>query len=104
MNNGQELLKEMQQAALAVGPVDWGATHEHDSQGHADHTKTSVEITAETFGQEGLVRMSGLYLTGTGTVLCHTGTSPNSATHARILTALWNQFVVDAIHAAKEKT
>lgn len=99
---GDAVLQEMQKAALAIGRVEWGATHELDSQGYADQTKTSVEITADTFGQEGLQRMHGLYLKGTETVLCHTGTSPNSPTHARILTALWNNFVEVAEDAFRE--
>jgi len=40
--------------------------------------------------------MHGLYIGGSDTVLCHTGTSPNSPTHARILTVLWNRFVEEA--------
>jgi hypothetical protein len=95
-------LLEMQKAALAIGPVEWGSTPALNSLGHANHTKTSVEITAENFGQEGFQKMHGLYVAGTETVLCHTGTSPNSPTHARIMTALWNHFVECADLAAKE--
>jgi hypothetical protein len=84
---------EMQRAALSIGRVEWGSTRELDAQGHADQTKTSVEITANNFEQDGLQKMHGLYVAGTETVLCHTGTSPNSPTHARIMTALWNHFV-----------
>ena len=98
-----DVLMEMQKAALSIGHVEWGSTHELDAQGHADQTKSSVEITADNFGQEGLQRMHGLYLQGTETVLCHTGTSPNSPTHARIMTALWNRFV-DEAHAAINST
>jgi hypothetical protein len=98
-----EVLLEMQRAALAVGRVEWGATKELNAQEHSDHIKTSVETTANTFGQEGLQRMHGLYLADTETVLCHTGTSPNSPTHARILTALWNSFVEGAEVALKDR-
>tara|TARA_R110000851_G_scaffold308778_1_gene467886 strand:+ start:22055 stop:22369 length:315 start_codon:yes stop_codon:yes gene_type:complete len=92
-----DTLRAMQRAALSIGKVEWGGTHELDAKGHAEQTKTSVDITAETFGQSGPQKMSGLYLEGTETVLCHTGTSPNSPTHARILTALWNNFVEQTI-------
>ena len=100
MNDATHL--EMQKAALSIGRVEWGTTHELDAQGHADHTKTSVEMTADNFAQDGLQKMHGLYVAGTETVLCHTGTSPNSPTHARIMTALWNHFVDCAELASKD--
>jgi hypothetical protein len=96
------VLKEMQHAAVSIGRVDWGSTHALDASGHAGQTKSSVETTAEKFEQEGPQEMHGLYLSGTETVLCHTGTSPNSPTHARIMTALWNHFVENAEAALKE--
>jgi hypothetical protein len=96
------VLKEMQEAAVSIERVEWGSTDALDATGHAAQTKSSVETTAEKFDQEGPQEMHGLYLTGTETVLCHTGTSPNSPTHARIMTALWNHFVDNAEAAAKE--
>jgi hypothetical protein len=95
-------LLEMQKAALAIGHVEWGTTHALDADGHADHVRNSVEITSETFGQTGHQEMHGLYVKGGETVIGHTGTSPNSPTHARILTALWNGFVDEAATARKE--
>jgi len=94
-------LLEMQKAARAIGHVEWGTTHKHDADGHADHIRKSVEITAETFGQTKKQKMHGLYAKGTETVIGHTGTSPNSPTHARILTALWNKFVDDALSSSE---
>jgi hypothetical protein len=94
-------LLEMQKVALAIGPVEWGSTPEHTAGEHAAHVEMSVEITAENFNQDGAQKMHGLYLAGTATVLCHTGTSPGSPTHARIMTALWNQFVDAAALALK---
>lgn len=95
-------LLEMQKAALAIGPVEWGMTHEHTAEEHAVHVQKSVEITAEHFAQEGPQKMHGLYVAGSETVIGHTGTSPNSPTHARILTALWNSFVEEAEIAQRE--
>lgn len=89
-------LLEMQKAAMTIGRVEWGATNEHTAEEHAAHVEKSVKITAEYFEQEGAQKMHGLYVTGTETVIGHTGTSPNSPTHARILTALWNRFVDEA--------
>ncbi len=34
--------------------------------------------------------MHGLYIKGTETVICHTGTSPNSGQIARALAGAWN--------------
>lgn len=75
---------------LKLGRAEWGSTPEHDADGHADHIRQSVRITAEHFGQTEPQKMHGLYLEGTETVVCHTGTSPNSPTSARALTAAWN--------------
>lgn len=91
------VLLEMFDAAVRIGPVEWGATDQRDVSGHLSHTKTALERTAKHFGQTGPQAMHGLYVTGSETVLCHTGTSPNSPTHARILTALWNKFVSEGI-------
>jgi hypothetical protein len=82
------VLAEMQKAALEIGHVEWGTTHSHDADGHADHVRNSVKITSETFEQIEDQKMHGLYVKGSETVIGHTGTSPNSPTHARILTAL----------------
>ena len=92
-----QVLQEMQEAALKIGHVEWGTTHAHDADGHADHVRNSVKTTSETFGQMEDQKMHGLYVKDTETVIGHTGTSPNSPTHARILTALWNKFVDDAL-------
>lgn len=97
-------LEEMHAAALKIGTVEWGSTHEHTPDEHAAHVKKSVEITSKHFEQEGPQKMHGLYVTGSGTVIGHTGTSPNSPTHARILTALWNRFVEEAKQALSENT
>lgn len=94
----EAILKEMQEAAIKIGHVEWGTTHELSADGHAGHVKSSVEATAKHFKQEGPQKMHGLYAKGTNTVISHTGTSPNSPTHARILTALWNKFVDDALY------
>tara|TARA_R110000764_G_C10926200_1_gene374463 strand:+ start:600 stop:923 length:324 start_codon:yes stop_codon:yes gene_type:complete len=99
MSRNDEVLKEMFAAALAIGPVEWGSTGELSISKHLEHTKASIKNTAENFGQTGKQSMHGLYVEGSKTVLCHTGTSPNSPTHARILTALWNSFVSDALSA-----
>ena len=97
MSRNDEVLREMFAAALAIGPVEWGSTGELSISKHLEDTKASIKITSEYFGQTGNQSMHGLYVEGCNTVLCHTGTSPNSPTYARILTALWNGFVSDAL-------
>ena len=84
-----------------LGEVEWGATAPLDADGHAANTKKSVERTAENFSQEGPQRMHGLYLKGSETVLCHTGTSPNSPISAQALCGAWNRLV--EICQAQEK-
>ena len=61
-----------------LGRVEWGQTHAHDAEGHGAHVAESVRKTAEAFDQTGDQHMHGLWLEGTETVLCHTGTSPNA--------------------------
>ena len=86
---------EIVECVLRIGLVEWGATAPHDADGHSAHVRSSVIETAAHFGQTEPQPMNGLYVEGTETVLCHTGTSPNSPTTARALTAAWN-----ALHAA----
>lgn len=76
---------------LSMGRVEWGATAEFDQAGHLEHLAESLRLTRENFNYEDVpVPMHGLYLEGTGTVLCHTGTSPNSSANAQALTGAWN--------------
>lgn len=75
---------------LRLGKAEWGQTPAYDADGHAAHVADSVRITADYFDQSGDQHMHGLYLKGTETVLCHTGTSPNSPTIAQAMTGAWN--------------
>jgi hypothetical protein len=81
---------------LSLGRVEWGQTHAHDADGHGEHVARSVRLTAETFGQEGDQHMHGLWLAGTETVLCHTGTSPNAPKTTQALVGAWNWLVDQA--------
>jgi len=73
-----------------IGRAEWGQTFAHDADGHADHVRESVKLTAENFGQTEPQHMHGLFVDGTETVICHTGTSPNSPAIAQALTGAWN--------------
>ena len=94
--------RQMAEAAVRIGKVEWGTTHALPAEGHALHVLNSVNITAEHFEQTEDQKMHGLYVEGSETVICHTGTSPNSPTHARILAALWNRFVEESIANLKD--
>ena len=85
-----QIPKEIAEVVLKIGRAEWGSTGPHDADGHADHIRKSVKITAEHFEQTEPQKMHGLYIEGSETVICHTGTSPNSPTTARALTAAWN--------------
>ncbi len=89
---------------LKMGRVEWGATAPHDADGHAAHVRSSVIETAKNFEQTGPQPMNGLYVAGTETVVCHTGTSPNSPETARILTGCWNALYDQCAAAADGPT
>lgn len=78
------------ETVLKIGRAERGATAPHDADGHAAHVRNSVIETAKHFDQTEPQPMNGLYVEGTETVICHTGTSPNSPTTARALTGAWN--------------
>lgn len=94
------ICKERRDAFAPGQPVIF-TTHVVDEgdeyrRGPMADTANSVRLTAEHFGQTEDQKMSGLYMAGTDTVICHTGTSPNSPETARILTGLWNHAVQQA--------
>lgn len=98
--SGAEIPLHIAEQVVAMGRVEWGATAEHDDAGHLAHLADSLRITREHFNFEDVsVRMHGLYLEGTGTVLCHTGTSPNSGINAQALTGAWNWLHDQAVAA-----
>ncbi|WP_294277636.1 hypothetical protein [uncultured Sphingomonas sp.] len=86
---------------LATGHVEWGQTPALDPEAHGAHVTASCRLTDEYFGQQGDQHMHGLYPVGTNTVLCHTGTSPNSPLNARALAGAWN-WLVDLAKADEE--
>lgn len=88
------LPREIQEQILSMGRVDWGATAALTEAEHLEHLASSLKATREHFNFEDIpVRMHGVYLEGTETVLCHTGTSPNSPTNAQIIAGVWNWLV-----------
>lgn len=86
-----------------IGRVEWGQTPAHDAEGHGRHVADSVRMTAAHFGQTEDQHMHGLWLEGTETVLCHTGTSPNAPMTTRALVGAWNWLVDQSEAAATPK-
>lgn len=83
--------KEIAERILAAGPIEWGATDKQTDEQHVADMARTLELTRKEFATEGERELNGVYLKGTNTVLAHTGTSPNSPMHAKIITGLWNQ-------------
>lgn len=82
---------DVAEQVLAMGRAEWGATAEQTSEAHLADFANTLRLTREHFNFEDVpVKLHGLYLEGTGTVLCHTGTSPNSGANAQALTGAWN--------------
>lgn len=104
MNEQQIIPAEIAEVVLKIGEAEWGATAALDAEGHAAHVRESVEITAKHFDQTEPQPMNGLYLAGTDIVICHTGTSPNSAQIARALTGAWNRLYHECRERALEQT
>ena len=88
---------DIRETLLAIGKVEWGRTNIFTTEEHLAHLRETMETTARTHSQAAdRTEMHGLYLQDGETVLCHTGTSPNSGQHARILVAAWNNLVAIA--------
>ena len=89
-----ELPDDIVDRILSVGRVEWGTTHSQVDEKHVDDLRDTLRLTREYFDIKAEeTTMHGLYLAGTNIVLAHTGTSPNSPQHARILAGAWNQLV-----------
>lgn len=89
----EALPDDIRDSILSIGEVEWGATESLDVDGHLDHLRKTLKITNEGRGSIDPTPMHGVYVKGTETVVCHTGTSSNSPQHARIITGIWNQLV-----------
>ena len=98
--SAKDIPEDVRLSILAMGRVEWGATEAKSDADHLEEFGQTLRITREHFQMTDDRRMQGLYLEGTGTVIAHTGTSPNSANHARILVGLWN-WLHEAIAASE---
>ena len=87
----EEIPSHIAEQVLSMGRAEWGATSEKTSTEHLADLENTLRLTREKFNLEDIpVQMHGLYLEGAETVLCHTGTSPNSGANAQALVGAWN--------------
>lgn len=88
-----ELPNDIVESLLSIGRVEWGTTEAQSDAKHVEDFKNTLRITREHFDFTDKRSIHGVYLEGEPIVLCHTGHSPNSPQHARILAGAWNQLV-----------
>jgi len=89
-----ELPKDIVESLLAIGIIEWGVSLTQPDEKHASDLLDTIKLTREHFNiADEDTGIHGIYLEGTGIVLAHTGMSPNSPQHARILAGAWNQLV-----------
>jgi hypothetical protein len=87
-----DLPNDIVESLLRIGRVEWGCSFTQTDEQHIEDFRDTLRITREHFGDtEDATAIHGVYLEGSKTVLCHTGPSPNSPQHARILVGAWNQ-------------
>jgi len=87
----EEIPSHIAEQVLSMGRAEWGATSEKTSAEHLADFENTLRLTRENFNLEDIpVQMHGLYLEGAETILCHTGTSPNSGANAQALVGAWN--------------
>ncbi|MBQ1479858.1 MAG: hypothetical protein IIZ30_07460 [Sphingomonas sp.] len=86
---------------VTTGYVEWGATPQFEAAEHGNHVAESCRLTDAHFGQQGPRAMHGVYGKGTDTIVCHTGTSPNSGMNACAIAGAWN-WLVDLATADEE--
>lgn len=77
---------------MAAMEFECGATGPKTDKEHIADFATTLRKTREHFDLTGEREMHGVYFKGEGTIVVQTGTSPNSANHARVLVGLLNFF------------
>lgn len=87
------LPQDVVESVLSIGPVEWGATDSQRDEQHIADFANTLRLTREHFDTEGDAALHGIYIAGSNTVVAHTGISPNSPQHARILAGAWNYLV-----------
>jgi hypothetical protein len=85
-----DIPKDVIDSILAIGASEYGGTEEQSDEAHVADFATTLRLTREHFGTEGDTSHKSVFIADTSVVIAHTGNSPNSAQHARILSGLWN--------------
>lgn len=94
--NNDKLPDDIRNALLAMGAAEWGAVGPKDDVAHVSDTADALAATREHFKLEGPQQMHGVYVAGSEIAIALTGTSPNSANHARIIVGAWNWLLAKA--------
>lgn len=79
--------------AVRLGRAEYGPLSPNTAEGYGAVLADAIKLTSERYEQEEPVTMQTVWLGGSDLILGTTGTGPDSETTARILCALWNQFV-----------
>jgi hypothetical protein len=100
----QSLPADIIESLLKVGRVEWGVSPMQSDEEHISDLRNTLNLTRKYFEMtEAETQIHGVYLEGQGVIVAHTGTSPNSPQHARILSGAWNQ-LVDLAEAVQTST
>lgn len=79
-----------------IGKVEWAALEPKTDAELIEWFAANLARTREHFGiTDEKTQLHGLFLEGTGLILCEAGMSPNSPIHAQALVGAWNRLVDD---------
>ena len=81
---------EMMGMVLSCGRGEVGVVEGKTAEEHAADLANSISLTDQEFGTSAPYDLFGVYVEGSETVLCHTGTSPNSGLRAKAMMGAWN--------------
>lgn len=87
---------EIAKQVLNIGKVEWGALEPKTDAELVEWFIGNLAKTREHFGlTDEKTVIHGLFLEGSGVILCETGNSPNAPIHAQALAGAWNRLVDD---------
>jgi hypothetical protein len=89
--NNVSIPEDIVKRVIAIGRIEWGAVEEKTDEDIVAWFTANLAKTREHFGfTDDKTKLHGCYVEGEDIVLCHTGNSPNSPTHARAMAGAWN--------------
>lgn len=103
MNFNSDDLKRLEAliSAASPAPVEWGAITGKTIEQHVEDFRSSLSWDTAV-GTD----LHGVYLSGSETVVCHTGNGPHSEANARLITFAINNFpkIAEHLRAALQQT